>query len=149
MRATAPIDQSVGAAFAVPTPPDIGAISRDPHRDGSVSNGPPVFNPPAQPKPALRGQWSITVHREASWVVWLCASSTLAQGASSMGGPCQQGPWSLQLADPIVGIGFPAFVLLHEQGLHFTHSLLDELAALRNHRYLNLDFPECLPHGFG
>jgi AAA domain, putative AbiEii toxin, Type IV TA system len=29
--------------------------------------------------------------------VWLCASSTLAQGASSTGGSCQQGPWSLHL----------------------------------------------------
>src|ERR1700689_5102380 len=54
----------------------------------------------------------------------------------------QSEPRLLCLANPIVGIIVPAFVLLHQESLDLTHSLLDKLAALRNHRYLNLDFAE-------
>ena len=82
------------SGLLVATPPLVSGLAGDPHRLGRSGHRPALLDHPAEPQSTLRGQRSVTVHREPSLALWVCQQLHIALEAHFIRGfSCQQGPW--------------------------------------------------------
>jgi hypothetical protein len=98
-RTAGAVLQAGNPCVLVALPPLVSSLAGDPHGFCCCGDGPAVLvNQLTQTESTFRGERSVTVHGEPSWLCGCVNSSTLPWGLTSSGdSPRQQRPWAEQL----------------------------------------------------
>jgi hypothetical protein len=77
-RSAGAVEKAGVTGLLVAAPPLMRGLARDPKGLGGTGHGPTVLDQTTQAKSTLRGQWSVTVHFEPSWLLWVCQQLHIA-----------------------------------------------------------------------